>query len=73
MKVIYIKDFVGQQKGNVINTDKSTADFLIAKGVCELYQVSAKVEVIEKAVNNLNVEVKQPLKVTKPKGRPKKK
>lgn len=37
MKVVYIKDFTGHKKNDVINTDNGTAQFLIDKGVCEIY------------------------------------
>ena len=36
MKVIYIKDFVGHVEGHVIDTDPTTAKFLVEnKKVCE--------------------------------------
>lgn len=77
MKVIYIKDFVGKVTGNIIETDFTTANFLIAKGVCVEY---AKKEITD------NNEVNPPTVKTLPnkktvvtdnkkakKGRPKKK
>lgn len=77
MKVIYIKDFVGKVTGNIIETDFTTANFLIAKGVCVEY---AKKEITD------NNEVKPQTVKTLPnkktvvtdnkkakKGRPKKK
>lgn len=38
MKVIYIKDFVGHVEGHVIDTDPTTAKFLVEnKKVCEYF------------------------------------
>lgn len=79
MKVIYIKDFVGKVTGNIIETDFTTANFLIAKGVCVEY---AKKEITDNNdVNSTTIETKQlPNKKTvvtdnkkAKKGRPKKK
>lgn len=58
MKVIYIKDFVGKVTGNIIETDFTTANFLIAKGVCAEY---VKREITDNDdLNQQNVE-KKPL------------
>ena len=49
MKVIYIKDFVGHVEGHVIDTDPTTAKFLVEnKKVCEYFD--DKKETIRKDV-----------------------
>lgn len=77
MKVIYIKDFVGKVTGNIIETDFTTANFLIAKGVCVEY---AKKEITDNNEVNQQTVKTLPNKKTvvtdnkkAKKGRPKKK
>lgn len=63
IKVIFTKDFASHSKGNVIATDMQTVNFLIKKGVCDMYT--------EKPIEKEVVEVvSQELDSIKRRGRP---
>lgn len=65
IKIEFTKEFAGHAIGNVILTDMQTANFLLKKGVCEMFVEKQKEEVHKQPTI-------QPKKVVeKPKGRPK--
>lgn len=59
IKVIFTKDFASHSKGNVIATDFQTVNFLVKKGVCEMYTEKPIEKKVEEVVSQELAEVKR--------------
>lgn len=69
IKVVFTKEFAGHLVGNIIATDMGTANFLIDKGVCEIFAEKAKAEIQKQPT--IEPTKKEVVAAEKPKRRPK--